>query len=272
MPKREYKIEFLPQPGRYLSDGQLERLVGELREVAGECFDELPDYQCLRGTREELSDKVITVARRSDGAAAGFCSAVLLPVEHVGEVFHLGLTCVRKADRGAGLTHQLTSRVLIQYLLRYKPVGRLWVSNVACVLSSLGNVALHFEDVWPSPWVEAPACSEYYMIAEAIDRRYRDKIFVTASAQFDWRAFVFRGSVKNTVFAKEAGDVRFHHRRPEINAYYQAMLDFRRGDEVLQIGRVSLLTGLKYRLKRRRPAVAAPIGPRSGTNAIAAAG
>lgn len=257
MSESAYKIEFLARPGRHLSDAQLERLGSEIRDIAAECFPEIPDYQCLRGTREEFADKVITIARRPDGTAAGFCSAVLLPVEHVGDVFHLGLTCVREADRGTGLTHKLTSRVLIQYLLRHRPLGRLWVSNVACVLSSLGNVALHFEDVWPSPYVAAPERPEYYMIAEAIDRHYRDKIFIAPSAGFDWRSFVFRGSVAGTAFQKEAADSRFRHRREEINGYYEAVLDFSAGDEVLQVGHVSLLTGLKYRLKRRRGAAAA---------------
>jgi hypothetical protein len=257
MPNPEYRIEFLARPGRHLGDAQLERLSTELRAIAAECFDEIPDYQCLRGTREEFADKVITVARRPDGTAAGFCSAALLPVEHVGEVFHLGLTCVRQADRGTGLTHKLTSRVLIQYLLRHRPFGRLWISNVACVLSSLGNVAMHFEDVWPSPYVDAPARPEYYLIAEAIDRHHRDKIYIATEARFDWRRFVFRGSVAGTAFQKDAGDVRFRHRHDEINGYYEGVLDFHAGDEVLQVGHVSLLTGLKYRLKRRRAKSAA---------------
>lgn len=259
-----HRIEFLFRPGCLLSDAAVNRLARELREVAGECFEQIPDYQCLRGTRSELSDKVITVARSPDGTMAGFCSAVLLPVDGVGEVFHLGLTCVRPEDRGTGLTHRLTSRALVQYLLRYRPVGRLWISNVAGVLSSLGNVALHMEQVYPSPFVSEPERPEYYRIAEAIDRHYRDKIHIAKDASFDWRGFVFRGSVAGSVFQKEQADARFRHRDDALNRYYEAMLQFDRGDEILQIGHVSLLTGLKYRLgRRRRPQVIAHVPPRA---------
>jgi hypothetical protein len=144
--------------------------------VARTCFAELPDYQCLRGTREELSDKVISVARRLDGTMAGFCSMALLPVPRVGQVLHMGLTCVRPEDRSAGLTHLLNSKAVTHYLVRYRPLGRQWISNVACVLSSLGNIALHCDNVYPSPFQDSQPSKTHLRIAEAINHKYREKI------------------------------------------------------------------------------------------------
>ncbi|RJO63487.1 MAG: hypothetical protein C4523_20330 [Myxococcales bacterium] len=253
---KKYQLEFLYRPGLRLSDEALADLVADVRAVAATCFKEIPDYQVMRGTRKELSDKVLSLARRENGQLAGFCSAVLLPVENVGDVLHLGLTCVRPEDRGAKLTHLLTSKVVLNYLLRRKPVGRTWISNCACVLSSLGNVAVHFDGVYPSPLRNQPPTETHRQIARTIDREHRDKMYVMPEAVLDEEAFVFRGSVNRTVFQKEKSDRRYHHRVADLNAYYQGLLDFENGDEALQIGHVSLLTSFRYFMKKRRLRVA----------------
>ncbi len=251
-PRSSHRIEFLHRPGLTLDDASFRRLVEGVRGVAAECFDELPDYQCMRGTRNELSDKVMTLAWRPDGTLAGFCSAVLLDVPRVGSVLHLGLTCVSDRDRSAGLTHRLTSKLAIQYLLRHRPLSRVWVTNVACVLSSLANVGRHFDQVFPSADGPERPSATHRRIAEAVDALYRDKIYIRADAALDREAFVFRGSVRGTVFQKDEDDARFHHRDRASNRFYSSLMDFENGDEILQIGSMSLLTGLRY-LKRRRP-------------------
>lgn len=247
------KIEFYFRPGLTLSADACRELGGELREIAASCFNELPNYQCLTGQRRDLEDKVITVARAADGTAVGFCSAALLPVYGVGEVFHLGLTCVSPRARSGGLTHKLTAKVLTQYVLRHNLFGKTWISNVACVLSSLGNVAMYFEDVYPSPiGLEKPS-AKHVQIAKAINLYYRKEIYIHEYAQLDLDNFVFRDSVGGTVFQKSASDSRYHHRLDWLNRYYAGLMKFEQGDEVLQIGYVTLLTAVKHKLKRKQP-------------------
>ncbi|MEW6774824.1 MAG: hypothetical protein AB1405_00885 [Bdellovibrionota bacterium] len=248
-----YKVEYLDRPGRSFSMGKIYRLVEELRSIAATCFDEIPDYQCLKGTREELSDKVITLARDESGKAVGFCSAALLPVSGVGDVLHLGLTCVRSDARGGRLTHQLTSRLLAEYLLRH-PLSKIWVSNVACVLSSLGNVALNFDDIYPSPFGPEHPSENHLAIARAISAQYREKIYIKPTALFDTAHFVFRGSVEGTVFEKGEYDSRYRHRDDELNDFYGCLMEFENGDEVLQVGNCSLLTLVRYFFKGQRRA------------------
>ena len=242
------RIVYLNRPGAMLSGKEFTELVTGIQCVAGTCFDTLPDYQCLRGTREELSDKVMAVAWREDGRMEGFCSAVLLPIKGVGEVLHLGLTCVRPDARSGGLTHKLTSHLLTRYLLRH-PFQRVWVSNVACVLSSLGNVALHFDDVYPSPLGPRNPSPIHMSIALQIQARFRDKMYIRDTALFDPANFIFRGSVGETVFQKDEKDARFRHRDERLNAYYGSLMDFEKGDEVLQVGTCSLLTLVRYALR-----------------------
>lgn len=235
-----YTVDYLHKPGTQMSDTELSELVAELRTVAADCFTELPDYQCISGRRDTLARNAIAVARRPDGTVAGFCSALLLDVDGVGEVLHLGLTCVARADRGARLTHLLTSKVLMEYLLR-RPLDRVWISNVACVLSSLGNVALHFDDVFPSPFFDGPPSDKHLAIARAIAERYRRDIYITANAELDEDRFVFRGSnTPGNAFCKQEDDARFHHREAVLNDFYAENMGWERGDEVVQVGHVSL--------------------------------
>jgi hypothetical protein len=247
--KPSYTVDFLYRPGLTMSELEIEALHQEFRRVAVTCFDEVPTYQCLLPGREALKDKVITVARREDGTMAGFCSAVLLPVKGMGDVFHLGLTCVHSSARGHGLTHALTSKLLLQYVFKYRPFGRIWFSNVACVLSSLGNVALNFDSVFPSPYGASQPTNQHLAIAEAIDRYHRSVMAVNEDAVFCPHTFVFRGSVTDTTFAKQADDTRYHHRKPALNRFYMDLLNFEAGDEVLQIGHFSALSLLRYFLR-----------------------
>jgi hypothetical protein len=252
--KRRYFFEYYEYPGRYMDDDRLNLLVKNIRECASTCFYELPDYQCIKGTREEMSDKIISIAYGSDGKVAGFCSTVVLPVKYVGNVLHLGLTCVRPEYRGEKLTHKLMTKVLVNYIFRKKPFGRIWISNCACVLSSLGNVALYFDNVFPSPFGLDKPTWKHHLIANTIDIHYRDKMYIRQDAKFDSDRFVFRGSVTDTPFEKSVEDKRYYHRISTLNDYYNSIMNIDNGDEVLQVGTVSALTVFRYyrRLKRAK--------------------
>lgn len=231
-----------------MGDEDLDRLVAELRQVGTLCLEPLPDYQVFLGTREALSDKVITTARDGDGTLIGFCSAVLLPIEGVGRVLHLGLTCVHPAARGKRLTYALVEHLVIRYFVTKRLLGRLWVTNVAAVLSSLGNFARSFFGVYPSPWSHADPGPTVWRIAEAFDARYRHVAYVQPWATFDRATFVFRGSGRGTCFQKEADATEFHHREAPLNDYYKPMLNWDDGDEMLQIGSLSLADIARFKL------------------------
>ena len=246
-----YSLEVLVRPGQTLSAARLRALTDELRACATASFGiEAPDYQALSGRKQDLERAVIGLARRPDGTLAAFSACVLLPVEGIGDVFHLGLTCVAPEDRSGGLTHRLLARTCLTYLLQARPLGSVWVSNVACVLSSLGNVALHFDDVHPSPFREAAPSADHLRIAEAIATHHRELVAIHPAAVLDPATFVMRGSVPGTVFEKRECDTRYHHRNKQLNAWYTSRIDFERGDEVIQVGRMSALGALRHLVKR----------------------
>ncbi|RMF18590.1 MAG: N-acetyltransferase [Candidatus Dadabacteria bacterium] len=252
MGKNSVQLRFYFRPGFTESEAECGHITAAARRVAKQCFPTLPEYQCLSTDPNALNDKVISIAYDRDGEPIGFCSSVILPVRGVGDVLHLGLTCVGPQARGLGLTHKLTAHALTQYVLRYRPVGRTWISNVACVLSSLGNVALNFENVYPSPNGPARPGITHRRIARAIDLHYRRAAYIHEHATFDPEGFVFRRSVAGTVFEKEATDRRYHHRYDWLNRYYHGLMRMEQGDEVLQVGYVTLLTAFKHAMRRRR--------------------
>lgn len=242
----KFKIKTIFFPGKILTDTNLEQLVTNLRSVAADCFEQVPNYQALTGNREELERTVISLAYNDEEEIVAFCSSLVLTVPKYGQVLHLGLTCVSKKARGRKLTHKLLSKLLIEYQLKESPLRSVYVTNCACVLSSLGNVALYFENVYPSPFKLTGPSAEYIEIAKYIADNYREPIAIKKSAKFNFINFVFEGSVQGDVFEKDENDLRFHHRDPKLNRYYKNLLDFQRGDEVLQIGKLSPLTLPKY--------------------------
>lgn len=244
-------VDLYHRPGLSMGATELKNFHQELCDVASSCLDELPNYQCLSGERAEFSRLIIAVARDEHKRMVGFCSAYLLESGDEIPLLHLGLTCVRPETRGSRLTHKLTFKVIVSHLFRYSWFKPVWISNVACVLSSLGNVGLHFEDVYPSPFLSGPSEKHKYF-ARLIEQRYRWELLIPKSSPFNERNFVFEGSVKGTAFEKEGSDNRFFHRQDWVNTYYKGLLDFERGDEVLQIGKISFLSYPKYLVRSWR--------------------
>jgi hypothetical protein len=247
-----YRYELILRPGRRWAAPERARRLAELRDLGALCLEPFPEYQIFLGTPEELEDKLLVSARTRDGRLAGFSSAVLLQVPEVGEVLHLGLACVHPGARGGALTVQLYLRTLVGYLLRRRPLGRAYVTNVAAVLSSLGNFALAMREAHPSPGFTGPVPEAYQAIGRAFDQRYRAKAHIQPEATWDETAFVFRGSGRGTAFQKEAADARYHHRDPTLNQFYAERLRFQDGDEMLQVGTVRLVDLARYALARRK--------------------
>lgn len=245
-------IDVFFKPGITMDNNELEHFINLISETSETCFDEVPPYQVFKKNRDEMKDKVISVAWKDNSKKQidGFCSSVLLPVKGIGEVLHLGLTCVRPEARNRGLTHLLTHRVVASQLIKINPlIGKLWISNCAAVISSLVNVSLFFEKVYPSPFIRNRKRPEHTIIAESINKYYRDKMYINSKAEFDEDNFIFRGSVKDTVFQKDENDARYHHRNKILTGYYKNIMNFEEGDEVLQIGYASTFAAMRHILR-----------------------
>jgi len=246
---RKLEFHFIRFRRSKLNRFQIELKISEYKKLAYDCLGEVPEYQCLKYNKD-LFDKLIIVEARLDGDLVGMISSILIDLGQEEKVIHLGLTLVSPSTRGLGITHKLTSKLLANYIFRTLSFKKIWITNVACVFSSLGNVSKHFQSVYPSPFMKSSPPQKYLQIAHLIDREYREHIYIDKNANFNAKSFVFENSVLGNMFEKDPFDSRYLHRDESLNKFYRNRLDFSNGDDQLQVGYISVIEFPIYFLKR----------------------
>jgi len=238
-------------PGRTLSEDELERLVAQLRVVAGKT---LPagdlTYGIFSGERERLARAIVTlISEEASGRPVAFNALSVMSVELDGtptEVTHLGLVIVDPDVHGKGLSwvlYGLTTLVLfIRGGLRPK-----WISNVTQVPAVCGMVCETFSDVFPSPQAGSRASFAHLQLARGIMRSHRAVFGVGEEAGFDEARFVITDAYTGGSDAlKKSFDAAPKHRDEQYNAFCARDLDYVRGDDLLQIGRIDLAAAGRY--------------------------
>lgn len=222
-----YKFQVYDRPGLTLSPSERTQLTQDLRTLAASCLDPIPDYQCLSTAPTALNDKLIVAMRemQEPWRVIAFVSAIYLqiPLAEDGEfatVLHTGLACVAPGSRRQGMMGPLFYHLFNHLRTQSMFVHGLWVTSLAEVSSSLGNIAQYAVDVYPSPGHDAPS-PVHVRIAEAVSEKHRDAMLIAGDAMFDRERFVFRGSnPPGSCFRKDTEDPRYHHRDARVNEYY----------------------------------------------------
>jgi hypothetical protein len=249
-------------PGRSLSQDDLDELVSQLRTVAGKT---LPagnlTYGIFSGEREPLARAIITlISDEATGRPIAFNALSVISVELDGEpeqVTHLGLVMVDPDVQGQGLSwvlYGLTTLVLFaRDGLRPK-----WISNVTQVPAVFGMVCDTFSDVFPSTHADARQSFAHLQLARGIMREHRAVFGVGGEAGFDEQRFVITDAYTGGSDAlKKTWDAAPKHRDEQYNAYCARELDYGRGDDILQVGRIDLAGARRY-LQRDVPAGSLP--------------
>lgn len=74
-----------------------------------------------------------------------------------------------------------------------------------------------------------------------MSERFRYKLLISADAVFDEANFVFRGSnPSGSRFRKNADGKEWHHRDTQANDFYRRLLGMGEGNEVLQVGYMTM--------------------------------
>ncbi len=238
-------------PGTSLAEDDLWQLVDDLRTVAGKT---LPagdlTYGMFSGERERLSRAIVTlISEEATGRPIAFNALSVMPVELDGqstEVTHLGLVMVDPDVQGQGLSwvlYGLTTLVLfIRGGLRPK-----WISNVTQVPAVCGMVGETFSDVFPSPQSASRASFAHLQLARGIMRAHRAVFGVGEEAGFDEARFVISDAYTGGSDAlKKSFETAPKHRDEQYNAFCARELDYSRGDDLLQIGRIDLAAARRY--------------------------
>jgi hypothetical protein len=240
-------------PGLSLAPAELEHLVSQLRIVAAKTLPEHSlGYGIFSGRPERLSRAIITlICEETTGRPIAFNALSVLDVDLDGEpaeVTHLGLVMVDPEVRGQGLSwvlYGLTALVLfIRDGLRSK-----WISNVTQVPAVVGMVSETFSDVFPSPHGGARQSFAHLQLARGIMARHRAVFGVGDEAAFDEIRFVITNAYTGgSDGLKKSFAIAPKHRDEQYNAFCGRELDYARGDDVLQLGRIDLAAARRYLL------------------------
>lgn len=239
------------RPGLALPQAELDKLVTQLRIVAGKT---LPAgslaYGIFSGERDRLARAVVTlVSDETTGQPIAFNALTVMEVELDGEpveVTHLGLVMVDPDVQGRGLSwvlYGLTTLVLFaRDGLRQK-----WISSVTQVPAVVGMVSDTFSDVFPSPHSAARRSFAHLQLARGIMRHHRAVFGVGDEAGFDETRFVITNAYTGGSDAlRKTYDEAPKHRDEQYNAFCARELDYDRGDDLLQIGRIDLAGARQY--------------------------
>jgi hypothetical protein len=240
-------------PGLSLPRAELDALVERLRIVAAKTLpQESLTYGIFSGEPERLSRAVVTLISEEDsGRPIAFNALSVMDVALDGEpteVTHLGLVMVDPDVRGQGLSwvlYGLTALVLFaRDGLRPK-----WISNVTQVPAVVGMVSDTFSDVFPSPLPGARQSFAHLQLARGIMATHRAVFGVGEEAGFDEaRSVITNAYTGGSDALKKTFEIAPKHRNVIYNEFCERELDYARGDDVLQLGRIDLAGARRYLL------------------------
>jgi hypothetical protein len=246
----EHSVEVIERPGAWLSADEVEGLVTDCAQVVRACLNGQDlDYGLFAPDRTPWARSIITIVRRADnGQPVAFNAMPLLPVVRGGQndaLLHLGLVMVDPNERGEGLSWVLYGFTCFALFVR-RGLRPLWISSVTQVPAVVGLVAETFADVYPGQSGTTQSFAHRHL-AHQIMAHERQAFGVGDDAGFDVDAQVitdaYTGGSDNL---KKTFAVAAKHRDPRYNSYCESALDYERGDDVLQIGKLDLATARRY--------------------------
>ena len=254
-------LEFVvyERPGDWCNDQELNQLVEDMRTVAlaGQDGREIPWYGPLEGRREDLKNRIISVAYdRKAGKPVGFSAQSYLPVSEAhfrAEVVHLGLIYVDPSLQGRSISYILSlfPNVLILIKSGFRDT---WVSSVSQVPAVVGLVACNYSDVYPSHQKDSRQSFMHKKLAQLIMRQHRAVFGVGEEASFELKDQIIRNAYTGgSDNMKKSFDQAALHRISKVNEMCDTQLCYERGDDFLQLGKLGhdAVTGLfKNKMKK----------------------
>ncbi|MCP3473010.1 hypothetical protein NLM33_22080 [Bradyrhizobium sp. CCGUVB1N3] len=238
-------------PGLSLPQDELDKLIAQLRDIAAKTLpaNELT-YGIFSGGRERLSRAIVTlISEEGSGRPIAFNALSVMQVELDGapvDVTHLGLVMVDPDARGQGLSWVLYGLTTLVLFLRDGLRPR-WISNVTQVPAVVGMVCETFSEIYPSPRPEARQSFAHLQLARGIMRRHRSVFGVGDDAGFDESRFVITDAYTGGSDAlKKTFAQAPQHRDAQYGEFCARELNYDRGDDFLQIGRIDLAAARSF--------------------------
>jgi hypothetical protein len=245
------RMRIVERPGLWMEPAKLTELVGQLRRIAARTLNDRDlEYGIFSGDKSRLEATFITlVTDGRSGAPIAFNALPVIPLELDGravDLVHLGLVMVDPDQRSKGLSWVLYG--LTCFLLFIRNQGRpIWISNVTQVPAVVGMVTETFSEVYPDPKSNAPRKFRHLVLARQIMRGHRHVFGVGPEAGFDEANFIMTNSYTGgSDSLKKTFDEAQKHRQEVFNEFCRTHLDYGRGDDVIQIGKLDLAAARRY--------------------------
>jgi hypothetical protein len=255
------RLRIVERPGLSLSAAAQAQLLEDLRAVAKSAAgDGDVAYGVLSGAPDRLANAVVTlIYERATGTPMAFNALSILPLSLAGqqiELLHLGLVMVNPALRGRGLSAMLYGLTCVLHFLRgqCRPIH---LSNVTQVPAVFGMVAETFGRVFPTPAHPNQPTFEHRILARQIMRHHRHVFGVGPEAVFDeQRSVIMNAYTGGSDNLKKTFDEAPKHRQDAYNVMCANELDYGRGDDFLQIGRIDMAAARNYLSRVVKPQTA----------------
>ena len=243
-------------PGLWCSDADLKAITNDLLKVAKKCQGdkEVPIYGVLEGKREDMSNRLITIAYdRKTGEPVGFAAQIFLDLVDEGfyeRILHLGLIYVDKSVQGKSVSYLLS--VFPNLLILVKNGFRdVWISSVSQVPAVVGLVAKNYHNVYPNI-DETKQSFRHQKLADLIIKNHNEAFGVGDDAYWDREKQIIQNAYTGgSDNLKKSFDESPKHRINEFNELCEKELDYERGDDFLQLGVLSpsaILTLFKMKM------------------------
>ena len=253
----------IERPGLQLEPDALSTLLTEMRAIAGSTLnDDQLEYGVFDQSSGALDRSIVTVIydeRENTPVAFNAMPIIELEIqEKPVEVVHLGLVMIDPNTRGKGLSSMLYGYACAMLMIR-KQFQPIWVSSVTQVPAVFGLVSELYSETFPSGDKNARRGFLQLQLARRIMKQHRHVFGVGEEAGFDEESFIitnaYTGGSDNLkkTYAEAA-----KHRREIYNQVCEKQLDYERGDDFLQIGRLDM-AALRHYIFRTLPA-ASPVG------------
>lgn len=245
----DYVVRIVERPGLWMSNDALAGLSAQLRAIAVTTLDagELT-YGVFSGDKERMGAVIITLVCRRDGTPVAFNALAVMTLETTSqptEILHLGLVMVAPSERSKNLSWVLYGLTcfLLFFRRQFRPI---WISNVTQVPAVVGMVSEMFSDVWPRP-EQGRRTLNHLLFARQIMTTQRSVFGVGPEAVFDEDKFIIADAYTGgSDDLKKTWDQAPKHRDARYNNFCAAALDYGRGDDVLQLGKMDVAAMRKY--------------------------
>ncbi|MEM9572780.1 MAG: hypothetical protein AAF996_15040 [Pseudomonadota bacterium] len=233
------------RPGLQLDRETRDALVQDLTVIASKTVKDGPlDYGVFDDASGAMDRTIVTVlydAKTNAPIAFNAMPVIELDIhDEPIEVIHLGLVMVDPGARSGGLSAVLYGFACAMLLIRnqFRPI---WVSSVTQVPAVVGLVSELYSRTFPSPDTEVSCSFRQLQLARAIMAEHRSVFGVGEEAEFDENRFIISNAYTGgSDHLKKTFEDAPKHRNEAFNKMCQDDLDYDRGDDFLQIGRLDM--------------------------------